>query len=221
MADHADDLIDYEEEDEETLQPVAVSAAAPATVVADAVAPADGEGETKVNKGSYVGVHSTSFRDFLMAPELLRAIVDCGFEHPSEVQQETIPAAINGNDVLCQAKSGLGKTAVFVLATLNKIIPVPGTVSAIVLCHTRELAYQIKNEYTRFSKYLPNVKTEVFFGGVNIKHDQEILADKERCPNIIVGTPGRILALVREKNLRLSSVNSFVIDECDKVLEAI
>ncbi|KAJ2488324.1 Suppressor of the cold-sensitive snRNP biogenesis mutant brr1-1 [Coemansia sp. RSA 2050] len=221
MADHTDELIDYEEEDEETLQPVAVSAAAPATVAADAAAPADGEAETKVNKGSYVGVHSTSFRDFLMAPELLRAIVDCGFEHPSEVQQETIPAAINGNDVLCQAKSGLGKTAVFVLATLNKIIPVPGTVSAIVLCHTRELAFQIKNEYTRFSKYLPNVKTEVFFGGVNIKHDQEILADKEKCPNIIVGTPGRVLALVREKSLRLSSVNSFVIDECDKVLEAI
>ncbi|KAJ2746761.1 Suppressor of the cold-sensitive snRNP biogenesis mutant brr1-1 [Coemansia sp. BCRC 34301] len=224
MADHADDLIDYEEEDEETLQPVATSVASvvPAALAADAVQ-ADGEavGEAKTNKGSYVGVHSTSFRDFLMAPELLRAIVDCGFEHPSEVQQETIPAAINGNDVLCQAKSGLGKTAVFVLATLNKIIPVPGTVSAIVLCHTRELAYQIKNEYTRFSKYLPNVKTEVFYGGVPMKHDQEILADKEKCPNIIVGTPGRILALVRDKVLRLSSVNSFVIDECDKVLDSI
>ncbi|KAJ2812634.1 Suppressor of the cold-sensitive snRNP biogenesis mutant brr1-1, partial [Coemansia furcata] len=222
MADHADDLIDYEEEEDETLQPATTTAAVPAAVVADAV-PADGEaaGDAKTNKGSYVGVHSTSFRDFLMAPELLRAIVDCGFEHPSEVQQETIPAAINGNDVLCQAKSGLGKTAVFVLATLNKIIPVPGTVSAIVLCHTRELAYQIKNEYTRFSKYLPNVKTEVFYGGVPMKHDQEILADKEKCPNIIVGTPGRILALVRDKILRLSSVNSFVIDECDKVLDAI
>ncbi|KAJ2884389.1 Suppressor of the cold-sensitive snRNP biogenesis mutant brr1-1, partial [Coemansia aciculifera] len=224
MADHTDDLIDYEEDEEETLQPVAVSVAAavPASVAVDAAA-ADGEaaGEAKTNKGSYVGVHSTSFRDFLMAPELLRAIVDCGFEHPSEVQQETIPAAINGNDVLCQAKSGLGKTAVFVLATLNKIIPVPGTVSAIVLCHTRELAYQIKNEYTRFSKYLPNVKTEVFYGGVPMKHDQEILSDKEKCPNIIVGTPGRILALVRDKVLRLSSVNSFVVDECDKVLEAI
>ncbi|KAJ2908948.1 Suppressor of the cold-sensitive snRNP biogenesis mutant brr1-1 [Coemansia aciculifera] len=224
MADHTDDLIDYEEDEEETLQPVAasVAAAVPASVAVDAAA-ADGEaaGEAKTNKGSYVGVHSTSFRDFLMAPELLRAIVDCGFEHPSEVQQETIPAAINGNDVLCQAKSGLGKTAVFVLATLNKIIPVPGTVSAIVLCHTRELAYQIKNEYTRFSKYLPNVKTEVFYGGVPMKHDQEILSDKEKCPNIIVGTPGRILALVRDKVLRLSSVNSFVVDECDKVLEAI
>ncbi|KAJ2820675.1 Suppressor of the cold-sensitive snRNP biogenesis mutant brr1-1, partial [Coemansia sp. 'formosensis'] len=99
MADHADDLIDYEEEEDETLQPATTTAAVPAAVVADAV-PVDGEaaGDAKTNKGSYVGVHSTSFRDFLMAPELLRAIVDCGFEHPSEVQQETIPAAINGND---------------------------------------------------------------------------------------------------------------------------
>ncbi|KAJ1883702.1 Suppressor of the cold-sensitive snRNP biogenesis mutant brr1-1, partial [Kickxella alabastrina] len=156
MADHADDLIDYEEEDEETLQPaVAVAAAAADSSAATGAAGESGDAadvdansaDAKNNKGSYVGVHSTSFRDFLMKPELLRAIVDCGFEHPSEVQQETIPAAINGNDVLCQAKSGLGKTAVFVLATLNKLTPVPGAVSAIVLCHTRELAYQIKNEY--------------------------------------------------------------------------
>ncbi|KAJ2173786.1 Suppressor of the cold-sensitive snRNP biogenesis mutant brr1-1, partial [Coemansia sp. RSA 518] len=150
MADHADDLIDYDEEDE-TLQPAIAAAPAGETAAETTEAAEPAGDDAKANKGSYVGVHSTSFRDFLMKPELLRAIVDCGFEHPSEVQQETIPAAINGNDVLCQAKSGLGKTAVFVLATLNKITPVPGTVSAIVLCHTRELAYQIKNEYTRFS----------------------------------------------------------------------
>ncbi|KAJ2765215.1 Suppressor of the cold-sensitive snRNP biogenesis mutant brr1-1 [Coemansia nantahalensis] len=225
MADHNDELIDYEEEEDDSLQPTAAAAPAPAAADAaagDATASGDAaDDEAKANKGSYAGVHSTSFRDFLMKPELLRAIVDCGFEHPSEVQQETIPAAINGNDVLCQAKSGLGKTAVFVLATLNKITPVPSAVSAIVLCHTRELAYQIKNEYTRFSKYLPDIKTEVFYGGVPMKHDQEILSDKDKCPNIIVGTPGRILALVRDKILRLSHVSSFVIDECDKVLEAI
>ncbi|KAJ1732572.1 Suppressor of the cold-sensitive snRNP biogenesis mutant brr1-1 [Coemansia biformis] len=220
MADHNDDLIDYEEEEEETLQPKAAVPAAEAAA-SDAASGDAAADEAKGNKGSYAGVHSTSFRDFLMKPELLRAIVDCGFEHPSEVQQETIPAAINGNDVLCQAKSGLGKTAVFVLATLNKITPVPSTVSAIVLCHTRELAYQIKNEYARFSKYLPDIKTGVFYGGVPIKHDQDILSDKEKCPNIIVGTPGRILALVRDKSLRLSNVSSFVIDECDKVLEAV
>ncbi|KAJ2376002.1 Suppressor of the cold-sensitive snRNP biogenesis mutant brr1-1, partial [Coemansia sp. RSA 2607] len=229
MADHVDDLIDYEEEEDETLQPAVAadasaadsSAAAGSAAAGESAEGADADKADGKNKGSYVGVHSTSFRDFLMRPELMRAIVDCGFEHPSEVQQETIPATINGNDVLCQAKSGLGKTAVFVLATLNNIRPVAGAVSAIVLCHTRELAYQIKNEYTRFSKYLPEIKTEVFYGGVPIKQNQDILNDKDKCPNIIVGTPGRILALVRERTLRLSNVGSFVIDECDKVLEAI
>lgn len=62
-------------------------------------------------------------------------------------------------DVLCQAKSGMGKTAVFVLATLQQIEPRPNEVAVIVLCHTRELAFQIKNEYARFSKYMPEVKT--------------------------------------------------------------
>ena len=62
-------------------------------------------------------------------------------------------------DVLCQAKSGMGKTAVFVLATLQQIEPRPNEVAVVVLCHTRELAFQIKNEYGRFSKYMPDVKT--------------------------------------------------------------
>lgn len=74
--------------------------------------------------GSYVSIHSSGFRDFLLKPELLRAIVDCGFEHPSEVQHECIPQAILSMDVLCQAKSGMGKTAVFVLATLQQLEPV-------------------------------------------------------------------------------------------------
>lgn len=135
------------------------------------------------------------------------------------VQQECIPQSILGMDVLCQAKSGMGKTAVFVLATLQQIEPVNGDVSVIVLCHTRELAFQIKNEYNRFSKYLPDVRTEVFYGGVNIKKDMETLKDKEKCPHILVGTPGRVLALIRDKVLKLGSVKHFVLDECDKMLE--
>ena len=61
-------------------------------------------------------------------------------------------------DVLCQAKSGMGKTAVFVLTTLNQLVPKEGEVSVVVMCHTRELAYQIGNEYNRFAKYMPGVK---------------------------------------------------------------
>nr|XP_058915741.1 ATP-dependent RNA helicase DDX39A isoform X2 [Kogia breviceps] len=163
------ELLDYEE-DEEPQAPPESTPAAPKKDV----------------KGSYVSIHSSGFRDFLLKPELLRAIVDCGFEHPSEVQHECIPQAILGMDILCQAKSGMGKTAVFVLATLQQIEPVNGQVS-------------------------------VFFGGLSIKKDEEVL--KKNCPHVVVGTPGRTLALVRNRSLNLKNVKHFVLDECDKMLE--
>lgn len=112
----------------------------------------------------------------------------------------------------------MGKTAVFVLATLQQLEPSPNADPAvIVLCHTRELAFQIKNEYARFSKYMPEVKTGVFYGGTSLKQNHESL--KTEFPNVIVGTPGRILALIRDKTLNLKGVKHFVLDECDKMLE--
>ncbi|KAK8240648.1 P-loop containing nucleoside triphosphate hydrolase protein [Phyllosticta capitalensis] len=270
---HEEDLIDYSDEELNQTEAVATGAAGAA---------ANGEqkkGDLNVTgadkKGSYVGIHSTGFRDFLLKQELLRAITDCGFEHPSEasvhlrkaidrkatrvfeipssvdvhaarivafldsdgdgsadastidlwglrvIQQVAIPQAIIGTDILCQAKSGLGKTAVFVLATLQQLEPVAGETAVLVLCHTRELAYQIKNEYARFSKYLPDVKTSVFYGGTPMQKDIEILSNKETHPNIIVGTPGRLNALVRDKKLRLGNIKMFVLDECDKMLDQI
>merc|ERR1711981_1206447 len=142
-------------------------------------------GDKDAKKGHYVGIHASGFRDFVHKPECLRAVVDCGFEHPSEVQHECIPQAVLGMDIICQAKSGMGKTAVFVLATLHQLEPVDGEVSVLVLCHTRELAFQIAHEYERFSKYLENVKTAVFFGGLAITKDEQVL--KDNCPHIVVG----------------------------------
>merc|ERR1711988_1533998 len=168
-------------------------------------------------KKGYVGIHTSGFKDFLLKPELQRAIQDCGFEHPSEVQSECIPQAILGMDVLCQAKSGMGKTAVFVLTTLQQLEPVEGEVGVLVMCHTRELAYQINEEYTRFTKYLPDTKTKVIFGGEPIKKHRDEL--KESVPHIIVATPGRLLALAKDKTLDLSKVKHFVLDECDQMLE--
>ncbi|KAK6351683.1 Suppressor of the cold-sensitive snRNP biogenesis mutant brr1-1 [Orbilia javanica] len=220
MSEHEEDLIDYSDDE------IGNEANAPTEA-----AGASGNGEAAKNetaasnqadkKGSYVGIHSTGFRDFLLKPELLRAIVDCGFEHPSEVQQVCIPQAILGTDVLCQAKSGLGKTAVFVLTTLQQLDPVAGETSVLVMCHTRELAYQIRNEYTRFSKYMPEVKCSVFYGGTPMQKDIEVLKNKDTHPHIIVATPGRLNALVRDKHLRLGSVKAFVLDECDKMLDQI
>merc|ERR1712042_309242 len=168
-------------------------------------------------KGNYVSIRSSGFRDFLLKPEVLRSIGDCGFEHPSEVQHECIPQAVLGMDVLCQAKSGMGKTAVFVLATLQQLEPVDGQVSVLVMCHTRELAFQISKEYERFSKCLEQTKIAVFFGGMPVDKDKKTL--KENCPHIVVGTPGRILGLVRAKALDLKKVKHFVLDECDKMLD--
>ena len=135
------------------------------------------------------------------------------------VQQECIPQAVLGMDVLCQAKSGHGKTAVFVLATLQQLEPVDGEVSVLVMCHTRELAFQIKNEYTRFAKYMPEVRIGTFYGGTPVSKDIELLRDKSKCPHIVVATPGRLNALVRDKALDASKVKHFVLDECDKMLE--
>merc|ERR1712147_616 len=201
-ADVNEDLLDYEEEEttEQTTEKNGVEAKKAAPV-----------------KGTYVSIHSSGFRDFLLKPEILRAIVDCGFEHPSEVQHECIPQAVLSMDVLCQAKSGMGKTAVFVLATLQQDETVDNQVSVLVLCHTRELAFQISKEYERFSKYLEQTKIAVFFGGMPVDKDKKTL--KENCPHIVVGTPGRILGLVRAKALDLKKVKHFVLDECDKMLD--
>ncbi|PTB70554.1 ATP-dependent RNA helicase sub2 [Trichoderma citrinoviride] len=258
---HEEDLIDYSDEEIGANETAAASNGKKGETTS---------GNNVDKKGSYVGIHSTGFRDFLLKPELLRAIGDCGFEHPSEgqrksipvltggflqvgkscsccddgrtltlithrslllgyksksntsrstVQQTCIPQALLGGDIICQAKSGLGKTAVFVLATLQQVEPVNGEVSVVVMCHTRELAYQIRDEYNRFSKYMPDIKTGVFYGGTPIKNDVETLKNKDTCPHIIVGTPGRLKALVRDKALRLGSVRIFVLDECDKMLD--
>lgn len=135
------------------------------------------------------------------------------------MQQECIPQAILGMDVLCQAKSGMGKTAVFVLTTLQQLEPVEGECSVLILCHTRELAFQIKNEYARFTKYLTDVKTGVYYGGINMKQDLENL--KKEPPHIVVGTPGRILALARNGALDLKKIKHFILDECDRLLDQI
>ncbi|KAI1043051.1 hypothetical protein LB505_007898 [Fusarium chuoi] len=268
---HEEDLIDYSDEEIGGNETTATTSNGKKGELA--------AGNNVDKKGSYVGIHSTGFRDFLLKAELIRAIGDCGFEHPSEafvhlasknkwplffaivvfvivgavkagserwsisgrtkttgerrgspqnhnivvtiitLQQTCIPQALLGGDIICQAKSGLGKTAVFVLATLQQVEPVNGEVSVVVMCHTRELAYQIRDEYNRFSKYMPDIKTGVFYGGTPIKTDIETLKNKDTCPHIIVGTPGRLKALVRDKALRLGSVRIFVLDECDKMLD--
>jgi len=193
----------------------------------------------EAKKVSYSGMHTTSFRDMMLKPELLNAISENGFENPSEVQQEAIPQALYGTDIICQAKAGMGKTAVFVLSTLQLLSSSSQSQSSssssttttssssstaidtLVLVHTRELAYQICKDYQRFSTHLPDVRVAVFLGGIPYDVHKKVYEDKK--PNIIVGTPGRILQMVHDKSLsfNLSSLKRFILDECDQLLESI
>ncbi|KAJ4842599.1 hypothetical protein Tsubulata_025112, partial [Turnera subulata] len=158
-----------------------------------------------------------SFKDFLLKPELLRALVEQRFERPSKGEQyyafffqvSCLPLAILGKDVICQAKSGTGKTAAFVLSTLQQIEPTTGQVSALVLVNSREMAYQICREFERFGKYLPQIS--VLNGDVH--------GDLLESPHIVVGTPQRILSLSRNNGLSLNNVRHFILDNVEEIHE--
>lgn len=199
--DNFEDLADYEEEEEEVKEQTKTT-------------------DDKEDRDVYTSVHTTSFEDLLLLPELLRAIANCGFEHPSEVQNECIPTAIMGTDALCQAKSGMGKTAVFVISVLQQIYPVKEDgVKALILCHNRELAYQITSEFERFKKYMDGVRTSFFYGGVPLQQHKELLRDNP--PHIAIATPGRCKHLIETGDLDLSKLKHFILDECDRMLESL
>jgi len=166
------------------------------------------------------GPMMNGFRDFLLKQELVKALVDCGFENPSEVQHECIPQAILGSDLLCQAKSGMGKTAVFVLGCLQLIDTKEKQLKVLVTCHSRELAHQITTEFERFGKQFAEIPViHAVYGGIPIAQDKEKLAAKP--PQILVGTLGRLCRLLYDKALDLSTVGHFVVDECDKIIDTL
>jgi len=199
------------------------------------------EKEDGIGDGARVeaAIRASGFRDFLLKESIMRGIVECGFEHPSEVQHSCIPQAVLGTDILCQAKSGMGKTAVFVLSCLQLIgdkLSEKG-VQVLVLCHTRELAYQIQHEFMRLGKHVDKLKIAAVYGGTPFKKDEEML--RSECPHVLIGTPGRVLALTQkpqrgkgqsgkgengkemEAALSMSSLTHFIVDECDLVIDTL
>jgi len=187
----------------------------------DDVKPENGGGGSSDSgiKGSGA-ISASGFRDFLLKQELLQGIIECGFEHPSEVQHACIPQAMLSTDILCQAKSGMGKTAVFVLACLHCVDLSEATVRVLVLCHTRELAFQIQHEFQRLGKHMPKLKVAAIYGGTPVDKDKEMF--KKECPHILCATPGRVLQLMNDKGaLSLAGLTHFVLDECDKCIDTL
>ncbi|KAL8873150.1 MAG: hypothetical protein Q9174_001338 [Haloplaca sp. 1 TL-2023] len=154
------------------------------------------------------------FEDFVIKRELMMGIFESGFEKPSPIQEETIPVALTGRDILARAKNGTGKTAAFVIPTLERINPKSTKTQALILVPTRELALQTSQVCKTLGKHL-KINVMVTTGGTGLKDDILRLNDPV---HIIVGTPGRILDLASKGVADLSECPTFVMDEADKLL---
>ena len=154
------------------------------------------------------------FEDLGLKKDLLRGIFGYGYVHPSVIQQKGILPIIKGRDIIAQAQSGSGKTATFTIGTLQTINPDELKIQAMILIPTRELADQIKDVTQAIGKFM-NLKIHMCVGGTNVRNDQQIL---EAGVHIIVGTPGRVLDLMKRGSLVPSFLRTLVLDEADQML---
>lgn len=157
-----------------------------------------------------------TFEDLDLKDSLLRGIYGFGFEKPSAIQQKAIMPFLKGNDIIAQAQSGTGKTATFAISLLQSIDKNLSETQAVVVSHTRELSTQIMNVFTNLSKYM-EVSLSLVTGGTSVNKMMEELG---RNPQIIVGTPGRILDMMNKKALNYSTVRYLAIDEADEMLSS-
>ncbi|MDD2481219.1 MAG: DEAD/DEAH box helicase [Lutispora sp.] len=155
------------------------------------------------------------FNDLGLNEKVLKAIDEMGFEEPSKIQEEVIPVVLEGFDVIGQAQTGTGKTLAFGAPILSKLDRTEGKVNTIILTPTRELAIQVNDELNRIAKF-SRVKLLPVYGGQPIERQISAL---RRGIDIIVGTPGRVLDLIRRNIIDLSKIKFLVLDEADEMLD--
>ena len=156
------------------------------------------------------------FTETNLSPDILKAIGELGFESPTEIQKQTIPfISTDTRDLIALAQTGTGKTAAFTLPILDMIDDGSRKIQLLVLCPTRELCLQITKDITNYSKYLKNIKTTAVYGGSSITDQIRSLREK---PQIIVGTPGRVIDLINRKALDFSEIQWLILDEADEML---
>nr|WP_208290839.1 DEAD/DEAH box helicase [Streptococcus pseudopneumoniae] len=158
--------------------------------------------------------NNVKFNELNLSADLLAEIEKAGFVEASPIQEQTIPLALEGKDVIGQAQTGTGKTAAFGLPTLEKIRTEEATIQALVIAPTRELAVQSQEELFRFGRS-KGVKVRSVYGGSSI--EKQIKALKSGA-NIVVGTPGRLLDLIKRKALKLQDIETLILDEADEML---
>ena len=157
-----------------------------------------------------------SFFNLPIQPAILNNLASLDYQQMTAVQAAVLPEVLAGKDVVTQAKTGSGKTAVFGLAILNKLAVSQLKVQSLVLCPTRELADQVAAEIRRLARGMPNVKIITLCGGVPSRTQVTSL---EHGAHVVIGTPGRVQDLLERGALLLDDVQLFVLDEADRMLD--
>jgi superfamily II DNA/RNA helicase len=158
---------------------------------------------------------NTSFNDLGIAPPILKALEEMGFETPTEVQSTAIPHILNNEDIIVKSKTGSGKTAVFGLSILQMTDSESIKPQGLILTPTRELAVQIDSDLKQFSKHIPH-KTTVVYGQHNINTEIQAL---NKGVSIVTGTPGRVFDHIQHRTLHTGNIRFLVLDEADRMLD--
>jgi len=157
-----------------------------------------------------------TFQDTGLREEIVRATQELGFEEPTAIQEKIIPLILNtDSDIISLAQTGTGKTAAFGLPLIQLTDTTSRDIQTIVLCPTRELCMQITKDMVSYSKHVQGFKTVAVYGGADIRNQIKLL--QAGC-QVVVGTPGRIMDLIRRKALRLAHIRWLVLDEADEML---
>jgi ATP-dependent RNA helicase DeaD len=186
-----------------------------ATTASHGGAPRDTAEDSPLLAAVLAAQRTYRFGEIELPPTIARAIEKMGFVQPTEVQARAIGPLRAGRDLIGQAQTGTGKTAAFGIPIIEKIDPSARHVQALILTPTRELCVQVTEEIRRLGVFR-NVPAVAIYGGSSM--DKQISALKRGAP-VVVGTPGRVLDLIRRGELRLDRVNTVILDEADRMLD--
>jgi ATP-dependent RNA helicase DeaD len=156
-----------------------------------------------------------TFRDLMLPDDICSALESAGYHTPTDIQAATIPAMLEGRDVLGQAQTGTGKTAAFALPLLANIDVENPETQVLVLAPTRELANQVSESFLKYGQHLRGLRVAPIYGGAPYANQIHAL---KRGAHVVVGTPGRIMDHMRESRLRIDSLKTMVLDEADEML---
>jgi ATP-dependent RNA helicase DeaD len=155
------------------------------------------------------------FKELNLSHEVQKALTDMGFEEATPIQSQSIPPILNGTDVIGQAQTGTGKTCAFGIPAIEMVVPGIMGIQVLILCPTRELAIQTAEELTSVAKYKRGLKIVPIYGGQPIERQFTALKSN---PQIIIGTPGRVMDHLRRRTLKLFNLKMVVLDEADEML---